>query len=116
LLRDPFGDLAALLQVAWIKHRYCARESGWPLRHLKALRLVRLVPERPYFPIKLPKLDGVTVDQLFGAVFGRFVIIAEDVNGPQEMPVITNNVHAILSHWPGPHRGRILLHSKYQKI
>jgi hypothetical protein len=44
------------------------------------------VPQRLDFTIKLPKLYIVTIKQLFGALSGRVVVIAEDVDGLIKCP------------------------------
>jgi hypothetical protein len=86
-------DGAALAQHL---HQVHAGRGG-PV-HIVAGAVLRLVP-RLDFTIKLPKLYIVTIKQLFGALSGRIVVIAEDVDGPDKMPVVTNHVRPILCHW-----------------
>jgi hypothetical protein len=56
------------------------------------------VLEDLYFSIELPKLHVMTIHKLLGFLFRGFVIITEDVNGPHEVAVVTNNVRPILGH------------------
>jgi hypothetical protein len=62
------------------------------------------VVEPGYLPVALPKLNVVTVDELFCRLNRRFVIGAINANRPDEISKRANHVNSIFRHLRPPER------------
>jgi hypothetical protein len=64
------------------------RRQGGGLRLPTESGLFRPAQKHRYFAVKLPEFNIVTVNQLPGLLFGGLVILAEKVNGSEDVAVV----------------------------